>query len=107
MSSPKGAIRLVYFAPVVLHSNSKSSQLSLDWDAGSSTLSAQLADLSFPTIVAFGVGTKIPDAKEKVGFSFIRRTGAPGDEDDDSSSSDEEEKPRRHTKLISPVIINF
>jgi hypothetical protein len=98
----KGPVSLVYYAPVALLPTNITKTLPLDWDAHSETLSIVLPDLSFPVIVAFGVGTKIPDAHAKPGFSFPSlKFRSTGERDDDSSSSsssssdDEDEKPKR------------
>lgn len=85
---------------MVVLPNGKSQQLTLDWDPSSSTLSTLLYDLGFPTILTFGVGSKLPDAKEKSGFFFpTRRIGASGD---DESSSDEEDQDK-HSRVRRQV----
>jgi hypothetical protein len=102
----KGPVPLVYYEPIVLLANNKSVKLPLEWDAQSTTLSVVLPDLSFPVIVTFGLGTKIPDAKSKFGFSFpsLRFVGASGevepDEDEDEGDS------QAHVKPVAKVTIS-
>eukprot|EP00026_Physarum_polycephalum_P000009 Phypoly_transcript_00009.p1 GENE.Phypoly_transcript_00009~~Phypoly_transcript_00009.p1 ORF type:complete len:3931 (-),score=966.04 Phypoly_transcript_00009:22-11814(-) len=85
----KGPVPLVYYEPIVLQANSKAVKLPLEWDAQASTLSVLLHDLSFPTIITFGLGTKIPDAKGKFGFSFpALRFSASGEVESDEDESE-------------------
>lgn len=63
-----GKIRLAYSAPIVRLPSNKSVTLPLALDIDTSTLSISLPDLSFPLILAFGLG--IPDGKGGFNFSF-------------------------------------
>ena len=65
-----GNVQLVYSAPVLRHASKKATIPELDWDAASGTLSFHLPDTAFPLVIAFGVGTKLPDAKGGFGLSF-------------------------------------
>jgi hypothetical protein len=65
-----GKVRLVYSQPIIrLHTN-KTEFAPLEWDASTSSIVISLPHLDVPTVVAFGVGTKIPDGKLGFGISF-------------------------------------
>ena len=65
-----GKVRLVYSQPILrLHTN-KTAFAALEWDASTSSILVSLPDLAIPTVVAFGVGTKVPDGKLGFGISF-------------------------------------
>ncbi len=70
----------------------KTVTLPLDWEPSSSTLSVLLPDTSFPLLVAFGVGIKIPEVKGGFDFSFPSfKFGKGGEvEESDTTSEDEE-----------------
>ena len=102
----KGSVTLVYYAPVVLLPNNKTVTLPLDWDAQATTLSIVLPDLTFPVIIAFGLGTKIPDGKHKFGFSFPSlKFGSSGDVESDDDEDDEQT--RKYSKPAPKVPFNY
>ena len=93
-----GKLRLVYSAPVLRLPSGKTHMLDLEWDASSSSISVSLPDLSFPLVIAFGLGVKIPDSKGGFGLSFPSfKFGAKGEveESDSSSDSDEEDNKKK------------
>jgi hypothetical protein len=91
-----GKLRLVYSAPVLRLPSGKTHTPELEWDAASGSISISLPDLSFPLVVAFGLGVKIPDTKGGFHFAFPSfKFGAKGeieDSDSDSDSDDEDKK---------------
>jgi hypothetical protein len=85
----------------VLLPTTKTVKLPLEWDAQSTTLSVVLPDLSFPVIITFGVGTKIPDTKPKFGFSFPAiRFGTTGEVESDEDEH-EAQTPIKHVAQVS------
>lgn len=67
----------------------------MDWDASTSSLSVTLPDISFPLIIAFGLGFKIPDAKGGFNLAFPSfKFGSKGEieAESDSDSDDNKEK---------------
>jgi hypothetical protein len=92
-----GKPRLVYSSPLVRLPSNKSITLPLEWDAPSSSLSIHLPELSYPLIIAFGLGTKIPDIKGGFGLSFPSfKFGSKGEVE--AGESDEEEPERKEKK---------
>lgn len=95
--------RLVYSSPVVQLSSNKTVTLPLEWDAASSSISISLPDLSFPLVVAFGLGTKIPDVKGGFGLSFPSfKFGAKGEveaEEHSGYESDDEDKANKEADV--------
>jgi hypothetical protein len=91
-----GKLRLVYSAPVLRLPSGKTHTPDLEWDASSGSISISLPDLSFPLVVAFGLGVKIPDVKGGFHFAFPSfKFGAKGEiegSDSDSDSDDEKKK---------------
>ena len=86
-----GRIQLVYTAPVVRHSSNKTSTPDLEWDPASSLLSVVLPDTSFPLVIAFGVGAKLPEVKGGFSFSFPSLKLKGEGESSDSESDDDED----------------
>jgi hypothetical protein len=92
-------IRLVYSPPIIRLSSNKTITLPLDVDLAASSLFVSLPDLSFPLVLAFGLG--VPDAKGgfNLHFSFPSfKFGSKG-EVEDESSSDEEDKHKKKFDL--------
>ena len=91
-----GKLRLVYSAPIILLPSGKTVTPDLEWNQSSSSISIALPDLSFPLVIAFGVGVKFPDAKGGFHLSFPSfKFGAKGEveaSDSDSDSDDVERK---------------
>ncbi len=56
-------VRLVYSTPVVLLSDGPTIALPLEWDSYASSLSVTLPSLSFPLILGFGIGLKLPEGR--------------------------------------------
>jgi hypothetical protein len=84
-----GKLRLVYSAPVLRLPSGKTHTLGLDWDPASASVTISLPDLSFPLVIAFGLGVKIPDAKGGFHLSFPSfKFGAKGEIEDSGSDSD-------------------
>lgn len=92
-----GKLRLVYSAPVVRLPSGKTATLDLDWDPSASSISVTLPELSFPLVIAFGLGLKFPDTKGGFHLAFPSfKFGAKGEiEDSDSSDSDDEKKAKK------------
>jgi hypothetical protein len=83
----------VYSAPIIRLPSGKTIVPDLEWDASSSSISISLPDLSFPLIIAFGLGVKLPDVKGGFHLAFPSlKFGAKGEIEDSSSESEEEEK---------------
>jgi hypothetical protein len=89
-----GKIQLVYTSPVLRLPSNKTSTPELDWDPSVASLSFPLPDtFSFPLVIAFGVGPKIPEVKGGFGFSFPSfKLGAKGEIETSDSDSDDEKK---------------
>ena len=87
-------VRLVYAAPVVLLPGGKTITPNLEWDGSLHHLSFSLPELSFPLVIAFGVGVKVPEVRGGFHLSFPSfKFGAKGEiEDSSSSSSDSDEE---------------
>jgi hypothetical protein len=86
-------MQLVYTAPVLRLASNKTSTTDLDWDPSSTSLTVNLPDTSFPLVIAFGVGAKIPDVKGGFGFSFPSfKLGAKGEIESSDSDSDDGKK---------------
>jgi hypothetical protein len=91
-----GKVRLVYSAPVVRLPAGKTIVPNLEWDSSSSSISIALPDLSFPLVIAFGLGVKIPDIKGGFHLAFPSfKFGAKGEIEDSGSESEEEEKKKK------------
>lgn len=100
-------VRLVYSAPVVVLPSGKTTTLDLEWDAPSNSIYVNLPDLSFPLVIAFGLGVKIPDVKGGFHLSFPSiKFGSKGEAEDSSSSSESEgegkEKKRKGFNIKAP-----
>lgn len=105
-----GKLRLVYSAPVLRVPSGKTLTPDLEWDIASSSISISLPDLSFPLVVAFGLGVKIPDAKRDFHLSFPSfKFGNKGEieESDSSSESEDEDKTGGFGLGITPPKIGF
>jgi hypothetical protein len=91
-----GKLRLVYSAPVIRLPSGKTATPDLEWDPSSSSISISLPDLSFPLIVAFGLGVKFPDTKGGFHLNFPSfKFGAKGEIEDSDSDSDDEKKGKK------------
>jgi hypothetical protein len=92
-----GKLRLVYSTPVIRLSSGKTATPDLEWDPASASLSISLPDLSFPVVIAFGLGAKFPDVKGGFHLHFPSfKYGAKGEiEDSDSDSSDDEKQSKK------------
>lgn len=91
-SDQNGNIKLVYTSPIARLA-SATVPLPLEWDATSSSISVSLPELSFPLVLAFGLGAEKPENKEKFKFTFPWfKFGAYGNVE---NSSDEEIVPRK------------
>jgi hypothetical protein len=89
-----GKIQLVYSSPVLRLASNKTITPTMEWNLMTNTLSIPLPDVNIPFIVAFGVGSKVPEVKGGLGFSFPTfKFGAKGDVEsgDDAGSEDERE----------------
>jgi hypothetical protein len=88
-----GKLRLVYSAPVIRLPSGKTHTPDLEWDPATSSLSINLPDLSFPFVVAFGLGVKLPEVKGGFHLAFPSfKFGAKGEIEDSDSSSDEDDE---------------
>ena len=63
-----GKLRLVYSQPILRLPTNKTDFAQFEWDAPTSSIFVSVPDTAVPTVIAFGVGTKIPDGK--LGFSI-------------------------------------
>ena len=88
-----GKIRLVYTAPIVLLPTGKTTTPNLELDSTdplSPFISISLPDVSFPLVIAFGLGVKLPD---KGGFHLAFpsfKFGAKGEIEHSDSDSDDD-----------------
>jgi hypothetical protein len=88
-----GKLRLVYSAPVIRLPSGKNVVLDLEWDEPSASISVSLPELSFPLVIAFGLGVKFPDTKGGFHLNFPSfKFGAKGEIEDSGSDSDDEKK---------------
>jgi hypothetical protein len=91
-----GKLRLVYSAPVLRLPSGKTTTPDLEWDPSSGSISVSLPDLSFPLVIAFGLGVKFPDTKGGFHLNFpsfkFSTKGEIDDSDSDSESDDEGKK---------------
>lgn len=86
-----GKLKLVYYAPVIRLPSGKTVTPQLDWDVYASSISVSLPELSFPLIIAFGLGVKFPDTKGGFHLSFPSfKFGAKGEIESSDSESDDE-----------------
>lgn len=99
-----GKLHLVYSAPVVRLPNKKTVTPDVSWDFMSSKLTVTLPELSFPMVLAFGLGTKIPEAK---GFSFAFPSFSFGSKGEVESSSDSEEENFETPKVGGGINLNI
>jgi hypothetical protein len=92
-----GKLRLVYSSPVIRLPSGKTATADLEWDPSSASLSITLPEVSFPLIIAFGLGAKFPEVKGGFHLHFPSfKFGAKGEiEDSDSDSSDDEKKAKK------------
>jgi hypothetical protein len=91
-----GVPRLVYSAPVFRLPAGKTITPNLEWDPSSSTLSVPLPEPSFPLVIVFGLGLKVPDVHG--GFHLALpsiKFGAKGEIEDSSSSDSDDEGKRK------------
>lgn len=98
-----GKARFVYHSPLVYLPSNKTTTIPLEFDAGTSSLHITLPVL-FPLIIAFGLSTKIPDAKGGFGFGFPSfKFGSKGDIEESSESEDEEPKAKSRAVVDVPA----
>jgi hypothetical protein len=91
-----GKLRLVYSAPVIKLPSGKTGTPDLEWDPTSSSISISLPDLSFPLVIAFGLGVKFPEAKGGFNLHFPSfKFGAKGEIEDSSSDSDSDDEEKK------------
>jgi hypothetical protein len=91
-----GGLRLVYSAPVIRLPSGKTVTPDLEWDEPSASISVSLPELSFPLIIAFGLGVKFPDTKGGFHLNFPSfKFGAKGEIEDSDSDSDDDEKKKK------------
>jgi hypothetical protein len=87
-----GKLRLVYSSPVIRLPSGKTITPDLEWDPASSSVHIPLPDLSFPLVIAFGLGAKLPSTKGGFHLSFPSfKFGAKGEIEDSSSDGDDDE----------------
>lgn len=92
-----GKVRLVYTPPLVLLPTGKTVIPNLEFDGLNPTspfISVTLPDSSFPVVIAFGLGVKLPDLKGGIHLSFpsFKFDGKGELENSDSDSDDEKKK---------------
>jgi hypothetical protein len=86
-------VQLVYASPVVKLPSGKTITPDFEWDHSSFSISIALPDLSFPLVIAFGLGVKIPDIKGGFNLHFPSfKFGAKGEIEESDDSDDEEKK---------------
>jgi hypothetical protein len=93
-----GKPRLVYTPPIVLLPSGKTviPNLEFDADPSSPSISISLPDISFPAVIAFGLGAKLPDVKGGFHLSFPSfKFGAKGEIEDSDSESDDDDKKKK------------
>lgn len=88
-----GKARLVYSAPAIRIAAGISTVPELSWDPSSGSLSIPLPTPSFPLVIAFGIGAKIPDAKGGFHFGLPSfKFGSKGEIEEESSSSESDDE---------------
>lgn len=88
-----GQSRLVYYDPIIHLPSGKVHTPSCYWDHSSGSLSFSLSEISFPLVIAFELGVKIPsDVKRGFGFFPSFEFGAKGEIEGDESSSESEDE---------------
>lgn len=91
-----GKVRFVYTAPIVRLPSGKTIIPSLEFDnvdPSSPFITVSLPDVSFPIVIAFGLGAKIPDVKGGFHLSFPSfKFGSKGEIEDSDSDSDDDKK---------------
>ncbi len=88
----QGKSKLVYSPPVAHFASDKTIALPLEFDEATSNISFTLPELTYPIIIAFALGVKLPDAKGgfNFGFAFPKfKFGAKGEVEEESRVSDE------------------
>jgi hypothetical protein len=91
-----GKLRLVYSAPVIRLPSGKTVTPDLEWDQASASICVSLPELSFPLVIAFGLGVKFPDTKGGFHLNFPSfKFGAKGEIEDSDSGSDDDEKKKK------------
>ncbi len=105
LSDQTGTPRLVYSAPLVRYPNNHWKTLPLEWDVTTSSLSITLPDLSFPLVIAFGLGSKLPDARAEITFDLRRflRGKDTSPSSDDSGSDDKTKKKAKQREAEKPA----
>lgn len=82
----------MYSAPVIRIAAGISTVPELEWDPSTSSLSIALPSPSFPLVIAFGLGAKLPDVKGGFHFAFPSfKFGSKGEVEEESSSSESDD----------------